>query len=138
MFKGNILGQLMQTANAGSAQEGLEGLAGEGRMMHFVPGVLWALYPPSVVIWMTILRLGLAKLAAPIYVELHTMFMVMALSKAGGSVSQGTQQSIAELSSEVAGQYVADPLGIPRVPSKRMVILGEDMVHGTIGYQIFR
>ena len=60
--KVNIVGQLMQSASAGSTLERLECLAGEGRMKHPVPAVFWVLHPLCGVIWMDLLGLGRAKL----------------------------------------------------------------------------
>ena len=134
----NGVGQLMQSAIAGSTQERLECLAGEGRMKHLVPAVLWGLYPLFVDIWMALRILGLVKLGYPIFVVFYTKFMVMALRKAGGSESQVMQQTIAELCSEAVDLYVSDPVGVLRAPSVMIDILGEDMVYGIIGYQIFR
>ena len=80
----NIVGQLMHSTSAGSTLERLECLAGEGRMQHPVPAILWVLHPLCGVIWMDLLGLGRAKLAYLLHVVLYTKLMVMTLQKAGG------------------------------------------------------
>ena len=106
-------------------------------MKHLVPAVVWGLYPLFVDIWMALLILGLVKLGFPIFVVFYTKFMVMALRKAGGSEHQKTQQTIAELCSEAVDLHVSDSMGVLRAPSVMIDVLGEDMVYGIIGFQIF-
>ena len=134
----NGVGQLMQSAIAGSTQERLECLVGEGRMKHLVPAAIWGHCPLFVDIWMALLILGLVKLGNPIFVVFYTKFMAMALRKAGGSEFQEMQQTIAELCSEAVDLYVSDPVGVLHAPSVMIDILGEDMVCSITGYQLFR
>ena len=68
--------------------------------------------------------LGLAKLACPFYVAYYTKFMVLALQKAGGFEHEEELEKIAEVSSKAVEQFIADPLGVLRAPSKIMRIFG--------------
>ena len=100
--KVNIVGQLMQSASAGSTLERLECLAGEGRTKLPAPAVFWVLHPLRGVIWMDLLDLGRAKLVHLFYVVFYTKLMVMTLQKAGGSEHQEKLLTIAELTRSTA------------------------------------
>ena len=110
------VGQLMQSASAGSTLERLECLAGEGRMKHPVPAVFWVLHPLCGVIWMDLLGLGRAKLVHLTHVVFYTKLMVMTLQKAGGSEHQVMQLTIAELTRSTASP--TPPRGSSRSPTR--------------------